>query len=138
MPGQASTRGSAIGLDAITGRATQTARTMYLAYLTAAPSDATTMATMSEVTTPGTNGYTRPVASWTDPSTTELTALSAQALSGPFTADLANITHVALVSASTGTVGDLTAYWTLDTARDPIIGDSVQFPATTGLSLSLE
>ena len=59
MAGQASSVGSRVGLDAISGRAPQTARTTYLALLTAAPTDATTMATMAEVTTPGSSGYTR-------------------------------------------------------------------------------
>lgn len=128
MPGQASAAGSKIGLDAKTGRATQTARTMYLALLTAAPTDATTMATMSEVTAPTTNGYARQATAWTDPGTTESTSNSAALTFGPFTADLANVTHCALVSAATGTAGDLTFYWTLDNARDPIVGDSIVFP----------
>ena len=128
MPGQASSIGSKIGLDAKTGRATQTARTMYLALLTAAPTDATTMATMSELTAPTTNGYARQPVAWTDPGTTEATSNSAVLTHGPFTSDLAAVTHAALVSAATGTAGDLTLYWTLDTARDPITGDSIVWP----------
>lgn len=128
MPGQASAAGSKIGLDAKTGRATQTARTMYLALLTAAPTDATTMATMAELGAPPVSGYARQVVAFTDPAATESTSNSAALTFGPFSADLANVTHAALVSAATGTAGDLTFYWTLDTARDPANGDSIVFP----------
>lgn len=138
MPGQPSTAGANIGLDAITGRATQTARTMYVALLTAAPTDATTMATMTELTTPGTNGYSRqaygPVAPTGDPSVTSNTSAITF---GPFTADLANVTHVALVSAATGTAGDFVWYWTADVARDPISGDSITI-AAGALTMSMD
>jgi hypothetical protein len=127
MPGQASSAGSKIGLDAKTGRATQTARTTYAVLLTAAPTDATTMATMAEIATPAASGYNRQPVTWTDPGATEASSNSAALTFGPFTADLAAATHVALVSALTGTVGDFIFYWTLDTARDPIIGDSIVF-----------
>lgn len=130
MAGQPSTAGANIMLDALTGRATQTARTMYLALLTAAPGDATTMATMTEVETPGTNGYDRETCAWDaptgDPSSTDNSSLITF---GPFTADLAQVTHLALVSAATGTAGDLVAYWTADTPKDPANGDSITIAA---------
>lgn len=130
MPGQLSTAGSNIGLDAATGRATQSARTMYLALLTAAPNDATTMATMTELTTPGTNGYDREICAFDaptgDPSSTQNSSLITF---GPFSSDLGNVTHLALVSAATGTAGDLTMYWTADVAKDPANGDSITVEA---------
>lgn len=130
MAGQPSTAGANIALDAMTGRATQTARTMYLALLTAAPTDSTTMGTMTEVTTPGTNGYSRQTCAFTapsgDPSSTENTSLITF---GPFSSDLGNVTHLALVSASTGTTGDLVMYWTADVAKDPANGDSITVAA---------
>ena len=46
MAGQLSTVGANNALDGALGRVTQTARTTYIALLTAAPTDATTMATM--------------------------------------------------------------------------------------------
>lgn len=125
MAGSASNVGEKAALDAITGRATQTARTTYLALLTAAPSDTTTMSTMTEVTTPGTNGYARQPVTWTDPSTNGSTANSGAITFGPFSSDLGNVTHAALVSTSTGTAGELVYYWTWDTARDPQNGDSL-------------
>lgn len=128
MPGQVSTVGSRIGLDAKTGRAAQAARTTYLALLTAAPTDATTMATMAEVAAPAASGYNRQAVTWTDPAATEASSNSAALTFGPFTSDLAAVTHLALVSAATGTAGDLIFYWTLDAARDPANGDSIVFP----------
>jgi len=130
MAGQFSTTGANAALDAVTGRATQTARTTYLALLTAAPTDSTTLATMAELTTPGQSGYARQPVTWTAPtSDPSSTSNSSTITYGPFTADLGNVTHCALVSASTGTAGDLLAYWSLDSARDPASGDSIQFAA---------
>lgn len=135
MPGQASSRGSAIMLDAASGRATQTARTTYLALLTAAPTDATTLATMTEVTTAG---YSRQAVTWSDPGASSETSSNTNAITfGPFTADPPNVTHCALVSAATGTTGDLIWYWTLDAARDAASGDSISV-AVSALSMSAE
>lgn len=130
MAGQASTVGANAMLDAASGRATQTARTVYLALLTAAPTDATTMASMAELTTPGTNGYSRQTVAWSAPSGDPSSTQNSGALTfGPFTADLANVTHCALVSASTGTAGDFIWYWTVDVAKDPANGDSITVAA---------
>ena len=63
MAGEASTFGAGRALDAISGRATATARTMYLALLSAAPTDATTLATMTEITTAG---YSRQAVTFSD------------------------------------------------------------------------
>lgn len=123
MAGEASTVGAGKALDAITGRATQTARTMYLALLSAAPTDATTMVTMVEITTAG---YARQTVAFTAPSgDPEVTSNTAILTFGPFTADPPIVTHAALVSATTGTVGDLTYFWTWDVSRDAASGDSL-------------
>jgi len=122
MAGQPSTAGANIGLDAMSGRATQTARTTYLALLTAAPGDTTTLATMTELS--GT-GYSRQTCAWAaptgDPASTSNSALITF---GPVSFDPASVTHLALVSAASGTTGDFIWYWTADTARDGISGDS--------------
>ena len=134
MAGQASTVGSKIMLDAASGRATQTSRTTYLALLTAAPTDASTLATMTEVTTAG---YSRQAVTWSDPAATETTSNSNTITFGPFTADPPNVTHCALVSAASGTTGDLIWWWNLDTARDAASGDSISVAAGS-LSMSAE
>jgi hypothetical protein len=132
MPGKASDKGADIALDAITGRATQTARTMYLALLTAAPTDATTLATMSEYAAAG---YARqtftpsvPAASGANRRSANTNSLSYGPLTGATGA--VNITHCALVSALSGTTGDLVYYWTLDNARTPQAGDTITVAAS--------
>ncbi len=130
MAGEAAAEGEVIMLDAASGRVTQSARVVYLVLLTAAPNDATTMATMTELTTPATNGYDREIVVFDlpagDPSETENDSLITF---GPFTSDLANVTHVGLVSALTGTGGDFVWYWTADVAKDPANGDSITIAA---------
>jgi hypothetical protein len=130
MAGEAAPNGADRALDAITGRATVTTRTTYLALLTAAPDDTTTMATMTELTTPATNGYARQAVTWTAPADASGVRRSENegaVTFGAFTSDLGNVTHCALVSASTGTSGDFLYFWTLDAARNPANGDSISF-----------
>lgn len=125
MPGEASTVGANLALDAMTGRATVTTRTTYLALLTAAPTDASTLATMTELAVAG---YARQTVAWGaptgDPSESSNTGILTF---GPFTADPANVTHCALVSAASGTTGDFVFWWALDVAKDAASGESIQF-----------
>lgn len=135
MAGQASTVGANAALDAMTGRATQTARTTYLALLTAAPGDTTTLTTMSEVSA---TGYSRQSVTWSAPSgDPSSTSNSGVITFGPFSTDPANVTHVALVSAASGTTGDFIYYWTADVARDAAINDSIQI-ANGALVMTLD
>lgn len=123
MAGEASTVGAGRMLDAVTGRATLTARTTYLVALTAAPTDATTLANMAEVTTAG---YSRPAAAWTVPTgDPQVTSNTAQVSFGTFTADPPQVGWVALVSAASGTTGDFLYWWVADLARDAASGDSL-------------
>jgi hypothetical protein len=133
MTGQASTAGSHIALDAMSGRATQTARTTYLALLTSAPTDTTTLSTMAELSG---SGYSRVAVTWGVPSA-EVTANTNLITFGPVSFDPASVTHLALVSASSGTSGDFIFYWTADTARDGISGDSFTV-AIGALTMSVE
>ena len=135
MAGEAANFGAGAALDAMTGRATQTARTTYLCLLTAAPSDTTTLATMSEVSTAG---YARQAVTWSAPSGDPRSTSNSGAVTfGPFTADPPNVTHLALVSASSGTTGDFIYYWTADTARDGATNDSIQV-ASGALVMNLD
>lgn len=127
MPGELSTVGANLALDIVTGRASIAARTTYLALLTAAPADGTTLGTMTEVATAG---YARQSVAWTAPSgDPSSTSNSAQITFGPFTADPPNVTHCALVSAASGTVGDFLMHWALDVAKDAATNESIQFAA---------
>lgn len=130
MPGEFSTPGANSALDAVTGRATASAATRYLALLTAAPTDATTPGTMTEVFAPGTNGYARQAVAWTAPAgDPSQSGNSATLTFGPFTGDPAPVTHCALVSSATATTGTLYAWWALNTPRDAAVGDSITFAA---------
>jgi hypothetical protein len=129
MPGEFSQAGATIGLDAVTGRAAAAARTTYLALLSAAPSDTTTLATMTEVAVAG---YARQTVVWTAPTDSagaQRTQNNAVLTFGPFTADPPNVTHCALVSAASGTTGDFLMFWTLDVAKDAATNESIQFAA---------
>ena len=135
MAGQLSTAGANIALDAATGRATQTARTVYLALLTVAPGDATTLASMTELTTAG---YARQACTWTAPSgDPSLASNTATITFGPFTADPPSVAYAALVSSASGTSGDFIAYWTADVAQDATTGQSIQVSAGA-LTLSVD
>jgi hypothetical protein len=127
--------GAQYALDIVTGRnAGPGARTTYVALLSAAPSDSSTLATMTEITTAG---YARQSAAWSAPSAADPpeTHNTGVLTFGPFTADPPNVTHFAVVSASSGTSGDLLAWGAFDTARDAANGDSLQI-AASALSLT--
>lgn len=133
--GEASTVGAGIALDAMSGRATQTARTTYLALLSAAPTDASTLGTMTEITT---SGYSRQSVTWGAPSGDPAVSANTNSITfGAFSADPPNVTHAALVSASSGTSGDLIYWWTWGTARDAASGDSLNV-AIGALTMSLD
>lgn len=142
MAGEFSDAGSNYALDLVTGRATNpftaSSRTTYLALLSAAPSDTSTLATMTEITT---SGYARQSVTWSTPALSggiPETHNTSTVTFGPFTADPPNITHCALVSASSGTTGDFLIWWALTSARDPATGDSLSFAGTTGITITLD
>lgn len=139
MAGEFSDAGSFNALKAVTGSATVTSATTYLALLTAAPTDTSTPATMTEY---GATGYARQSVAWTTPalngSNIPETSNSALLTFGPFTAGTGSaITHCALVSSSSGTSGSIFAWWSLDTSRTPTTNDSLQF-AIGGLKLTAD
>ena len=135
MSGQLSTVGANIALDAATGRATQTARTVYLALLTVVPTDSTTLASMTELTT---TGYSRQACTFSAPASDPSTSSNTATITfGPFTADPPSVAYAALVSAASGTTGDFIAYWTADAAQDAANGQSIQISAGA-LTLSID
>ncbi len=131
MSFQLSRAGAKIALNAVFR-----ASPVYCALLTAAPNDATTLATMAEVTTVGyaRQAWTPSVPSDTDPpelhNTNTLTF-------GPFTGDPPNVTHFAIVDAASGTTGNLLAWGQWDTARDAASGDVLQAGAGA-MSITLD
>jgi len=121
MPGQPNTAGANKMLDALTGRATQTAYTSYLALCTTEPTDSTPG---TEVTAAGSNGYSRQTVTWSAPTgDPSLTSNTNFITFGPFSANLNEVTHLQLMDAATG--GNVLAYWTADEPKDPANGDSI-------------
>lgn len=139
MAGEFSDAGSSKALDAVTGRATVSSATTYLALLTAAPGDTTTLSGMTEY---GATGYSRQSVTWASPalngSNVPETSNTATLTFGPFTASVTGtITHCALVSASSGTTGSILAWWSLDSSRTPATNDSLEITAGN-LKLSVD
>lgn len=139
MPGQFSDAGSNRALDAVTGRATVSSATTYLALLTSAPTDTTALSGLSEY---GATGYSRQAVTWSSPalngSSVPETSNSATLTFGPFTASATGtITHAALVSAASGTSGSVLAWWELDASRTPSTNDSLEITAGN-LKLSVD
>ena len=139
MPGQFSDAGSNRALDAVTGRATVSSATSYLALLTSAPGDTTSLSGLAEY---GATGYSRQAVTWESPtlngSNVPETSNTATVSFGPFTSSATGtITHAALVTAASGTTGSVLAWWELDASRTPSTNDSLEI--TSGnLKLSVD
>lgn len=128
MAGEFSDAGSSRAIDAVTGRATVTSATTYLALLTAAPTDTSTLA--AGFTEYGATGYSRQTATWSTPALNGSSIMESSNASnitfGPFTAGTgATVTHCALVTAVSGTSGSVLAYWSLDTSLTPTVNDAI-------------
>lgn len=127
MPGEFSDTGSNAALDAVTGRATVTSVTTYLALCSTAPTDT---ALGTEIATAG---YSRQAVTWSAPAPASGVPTSSNTSTvtfGPFTADPPNVTHCMLMDVSTaGDATNLRAWWALDAARDAADGDSIVFNA---------
>jgi hypothetical protein len=139
MPGEFSDAGALKALEGVVGKTTLTAATTYLALLTAAPGDTTTVAGLTEYAA---TGYARVAPTW---GTAALNGSSIPEISnsalitfGPFTAGTGGvITHCALVTSASGTSGEVRAFWQLDTSRTPGTNDSLEF-AIAGLKMTCD
>lgn len=133
MPAEFSTVGAKLALGAVIGLAPSfaTARTTYMALLTSAPTDNSTIATLAEVNV---SGYSRQAVSWTAlTNTSPVAALNSSAVTfGPVTQAMPfPATHGALVSASSGSSGDFLTWWLLDNQVQAGLNESVQFAVGT-------
>jgi hypothetical protein len=139
MAGEISDAGALKSLEAVMGKTTLSSATTYLALLTAAPSDTSTVAQLTEY---GATGYARVAPTWgtaaLNGSLIPQIANSAAVTFGPFTAGTGSaITHCALVTSSSGTTGEVRAHWQLDTSRTPGTNDSLEF-AIGALTMTLD
>lgn len=139
MAGDATYVGSAAAIDYLTGRALKYAAPFatYLALLTATPDLGATIAQLAEVNTAG---YARQQITWsaatavTPPASSSNTGL---VTFGPFTASMAvPVTDAVLLTAQTGTTGDVLYWWSLATPQQVSNGQSLQI-ATGQLVMSL-
>jgi hypothetical protein len=87
------------------------------------------LATVTELTTPGTNGYSRQTVTFAAPGGDGTSETSGAVTFGPFSSDLGNITHLFLTPEASATTGEVWIYWSADTARDPASGDSITIDA---------
>jgi hypothetical protein len=145
MPGQINDVGAKAALDYLCGISldlgSTATRTTYLALLTVAPTDSTTMATMTEVAA---TGYARQPVSWTAAALTggtlpAVVSNSAQIVFGPFTASGGigtPATYGALVTTATGTTGQIITTWQFDAPGNAAQNASL-IVAPAALSLSL-
>lgn len=108
----------------------------YLALLTATPGETTTMASMSELFAPPSNGYARQQISAGDWSTPVLDAgdyqsEAAEKTFGPATATWSNFTHIALVTAAIGTGGKFLLFVALSGTISLAVDQSFKYTLRT-------
>jgi hypothetical protein len=125
VTGKLNVVGAGYALDGATGRATVTARTMYLALLTAVPGNTITPASMVEYAA---TGYARQICAMSVPAgVPRVTSNTATITFGPLTG-ANNITQIlgwALCSAASGTTGEVVAQGDWVTARTPAANDQL-------------
>lgn len=125
MAGKLNVAGAGYGLDAALGRATVSARTVYLALLTVIPSASTTTASMTEYAAAG---YSRQICAMSVPTgSPRVSSNTATITYGPITGanNTVQIVGWALVSSASGTTGDVVAQGDWSTARTPAANDQL-------------
>jgi hypothetical protein len=125
VTGKLNVVGSGYALDGALGRATVTARTVYLALLTAVPNPSVTPASMSEYTAAG---YSRQICAMSVPAGTPRSSSNTSTITfGPLTGanNAVQIVGWALVSSASGTTGDVVAQGDWVTARTPAANDQL-------------
>jgi hypothetical protein len=126
MAGKLSDVGGDAAVKAVLGISPSANR--YLALCSTAPTDS---AVGTEIATPGTSGYTRQLVTFAAPidnAGARECRNNAVVQAGPFSADLAEVTHVMLMDDPTaGTAGHMVAWAELDDALNPGVNDLIRF-----------
>jgi len=102
-------------LDHVFGGSAYTAPTLYVAILTSTPDDASTGATMSEVSGSGT-GYTRQTATFSVSGTAPTQATNSAQLDWSATGSWGTVSHIAVLDSGTIGAGNILAYTNLQDA----------------------
>jgi hypothetical protein len=128
MSGHPTAVGAQMQLDYITGRSLRYTEPfdVYLALLTSDVPDNVLLSGLPEITTPG---YGRQLIPWSAATLSRPSSSgnSAVVTFGPVTADMSNqATFGALVTAQTGTDGDVLWVWQLDTPQQAVNGQALQ------------
>lgn len=139
MTGQLSQKGADRAVAAGVGQNVTASAAMYIALATAEPGtpDTATLGlfNVNEMTT---SGYSRQAVTWGNPSGDPSEIANAGTVTfGPFSADPPNVTNAFLCDTSLGTAGTVLAYWTFDTPRNGVSGDSYRI-APGDLTLSVD
>jgi len=139
MSGQLTQFGANRAVQAGVGENVTAASGMYMALSTAEPSgpDTASLAAYGSVEV-STAGYERQAVTWDSPAgdPSEI-ANDVQMDFGPFEADPPEVTNCFLTDTSTGTSGNVLAYWELTTARDASDADTIYF-AIGDLTISVD
>ena len=130
MTGQLTTYGRNRAINAGVGNAEAATSAMYLALATALPASPQT-ATLGdfddhEITT---GGYDRQAVTWASASGGSI-ANDGTILFGQFSADPPSVQYAFECDTSSGSTGNVMAYWTLDEAVDANNGDFIQISPT--------
>ena len=127
MTGQLTLYGRQRAINAGIGNSESAIATKYLAMATALPTGPGTATLASfnahEITT---SGYSRQEITFSTP-TGGTVSNAGTVLYGSFSADPPSLQYIWECDTSTGTTGNVVAYWTLDDPLDAASGDFIQF-----------
>jgi hypothetical protein len=127
MTGQLTTYARNRAVNAGVGNSESAIATQYLAMATALPRGPSTATLASfAVHEIATAGYSRQAVTWASPSGGTI-AHSGNEIFGAFSADPPSVPYIWECDTSTGTTGNVIAYWTLDDPLDAASGDFIQF-----------
>lgn len=122
MGGQYTTAGSDLAINKTLRNTGTSPTTLYLGLATVALTDASTLASITEVTTAG---YSRQTVTFVAPSgDPSATSNTSDVTFGPFSANPAAIAYAFVTDAASGTVGTIYAYWD-GSAVDAASGESI-------------
>ena len=122
MGGQFTTAGSDLAVNRVFRNTGTSPTSLYLGLATAAVTDSSTLASITEVTTAG---YSRQAVTFAAPSgDPSATSNTADITFGPFSADPPSIAYAFVTDAASGTSGTIYAYWD-GTAVDAASSESI-------------
>lgn len=131
MAGELTQAGANRAVQAGVGQAQSAAAGMYVALATALPANPDTASLADFAANElSTSGYSRQAVTWSSPSGDPSTISNSDVIEfGPFAGDPPQVAYCFLCTTSTGTSGDVLAYWTLDAPKNAESGEKLRFSA---------